>query len=87
MTAPYLKPCPFCSETHAVVVPGEDGDGFKVWCDACCAEGPYARSKAGAVNNWNERLGPEEPVDHMDCWYTEEIDRLRSEVDQLRGEA
>ena len=57
-----LKPCPFCDDNQdgfAGMIDGafaKTSDGlFAVCCDNCGATGAIARTKAGAVKNWNHR--------------------------------
>lgn len=57
--------CPFCgSESLDDTCTGSDSKGtfYFVFCDTCDTEGPPARSKAEAIEKWNERHDePREP--------------------------
>lgn len=48
-----LKPCPFCASTQQTVKHSGRW-GWFVSCE-CAAVGPSARSKAEAVERWNNR--------------------------------
>lgn len=49
MTAPELKPCPFCGEVPTQLNAG----GSYVYCHGCNAEGPYRA--VDAIAAWNTR--------------------------------
>jgi Lar family restriction alleviation protein len=61
----YLKPCPFCGKSEAVlaegafVAEGEEGDDLFVqkWveCQNCGALGPPTDRREEAAKSWNER--------------------------------
>ena len=56
MTAPDLRPCPFCGSKayHKKVDPA----GYiQMECDRCWAEGPTAEDIVAAVAAWNKREG------------------------------
>ena len=53
-TETTAKPCPFCG---GIRMEGDGGDGqFWLRCLSCAAEGPWARTPTGAVNDWNRRV-------------------------------
>lgn len=66
MTDSELLACPFCGH-HRVGVERVLRDGYQNWqddpdayayyvtCAGCACEGPWAKSRNGAVENWNRR--------------------------------
>lgn len=54
-----LKPCPFCGSTNIEL----DHAHISVVCGDCCAEGPFGDADmAVAIETWNRRAQPAEPV-------------------------
>ena len=43
------------SVSKYILVCEEDVEDYYIWCCNCIAEGPHARTPAGAVDAWNKR--------------------------------
>ena len=53
-----ILPCPFCGGPAASdVITGCQGSRVFVGCTKCCAGGPLARARKGAILKWNSRPG------------------------------
>lgn len=61
MTAPELKPCPFCGARDVFVERRTDGYSWEVTCDAaeCSVAGPVRATKREAIAAWNTRVDAE----------------------------
>ena len=56
MTAPEMKPCPFCGETDTVILNGPvEDDWCAVVCNKCSARGPINYTDHHAITAWNRR--------------------------------
>ena len=59
MSAPELKPCPFCGNAEPeVVITHSEGCGdvrYKVFCFSCGASGTVTLSTEEAAYSWNRR--------------------------------
>lgn len=66
-----MKPdgCPFCGSLSVQAVHLERGDGEDWFCEctACCARGPLAPDRQGAVTAWAARL---------QAWVREHTDKV-----------
>lgn len=51
----FLKPCPFCQSGNVQAF--DIGDTFILYCNDCCATGPEADTREGAIEKWNRRVG------------------------------
>jgi Lar family restriction alleviation protein len=47
------KPCPKCGNERPVIIPSLLGGEYYVNCRKCHAETPLAKSKAAAIELWN----------------------------------
>jgi hypothetical protein len=56
MTAPELKPCPFCGGTDSLMVSRLFLDTWSVWCLEH-QDGPTGQGEQAAVGAWNTRAG------------------------------
>lgn len=56
--------CPFCGDTEDFELAESDVPGkHAVFCNTCFCEGPPRQTKEQAVESWNERPSPWQPMD------------------------
>ncbi len=55
MSAPKLKPCPFCGGEAKLSM--LFGGPYFVRCQKCLIEGRYRMAKRNAIAAWNRRVG------------------------------
>lgn len=58
MTAPDLKPCPFCGHRAETQEYGMRTEVWAVWCVECKAQMESISTKAEAIAAWNTRTTP-----------------------------
>lgn len=52
-----LSDCPFCGgEGMPASAPDGDWIQYTVMCRSCAAEGPWALTPEGAIENWSKRV-------------------------------
>lgn len=59
---PELKPCPFCG-SEDVHADKNTEETFLMQCESCFSEGPEADSVPNALEKWNRRVSPWQPIE------------------------
>lgn len=53
-----IRACPFCTGNRFELDGDEIDRQFWIRCRCCAAEGPWARTRFGAEDAWNQRPTP-----------------------------